>query len=205
MSLVFRNCQKLILASASPRRSQYLQDVGIEFKVCASQIDESVLAGEAPPFFVQRLAREKAASVSGKYPESWVLAADTVIGFHGHILGKPKDAEDAVSMLMLLAGKEHSVLTGYCLTNRHRGICHVDVVQTCVVFSPFSEQLVRAYVATGEPFDKAGAYGIQGKGAVLVRMINGSYSNVVGLPLSEVVDLLVGYRVIAPVDGCAAY
>lgn len=203
VNFVFRNCQKLILASASPRRSQYLRDLGLEFTVCISQIDERILVGEEPQSFVQRLAREKAAAVSAKYPDSWVLAADTVISFDGRILGKPKDAEDAVSMLMLLAGKEHCVLTGFCLASQEKDVYHIRVVQTGVVFSQFSEEIARTYVATGEPFDKAGSYGIQSKGAFLARTITGSYSNVVGLPLAELIELLEECHVIEPACGHA--
>jgi septum formation protein len=130
------------------------------------------------------------------YPGSWVVAADTVVSLESMVLGKPIDSMDAVSMLMRLAGKEHWVQTGICLAGGQEGIVAVQVVRTRVVFSPFSERVALAYVATGEPLDKAGSYGIQGLGAFLVKEIMGSYSNVVGLPLHELLVMLEEHGVV---------
>lgn len=194
---IYQTCKPLILASSSPRRQSYFQDLGLQYRVHAADIDERLLPEEKPQVFVERMAVEKASPVMDLYPDSWIVAADTVVTLADFVLGKPRDHADAVSMLMQLSGKEHRVLTGICLGCRQEGVVAVQAVSTRVVFSPFSESVARAYVATGEPMDKAGSYGIQGQGAFLVKEIMGSYSNVVGLPLSELLVMLEGYGVIA--------
>ncbi|MDO6462410.1 Maf family protein [Granulosicoccaceae sp. 1_MG-2023] len=178
----------LILASASPRRRALLGQIGLQATVCPAQIDESVLPDETPAAYVARLAQEKAAAVARRSPGRVVLAADTAIAFAGQILGKPASPEQAVTMLTALSGKSHDVLTGAAIVYDHQ--CHWKVVSTRVRMRQLSGSQIRAYVATGEPLDKAGAYGIQGLGAVLIAGIEGSYSNVVGLPLAETADLL---------------
>jgi len=194
---IYQTCKPLILASSSPRRRAYFQDLGLDYRVHAADIDERLLPEEEPQVFVRRLAEEKARPIMDLYPESWIVAADTVVIFADSVLGKPRDQEDAVSMLMQLSGKEHLVLTGICLACQQEGVVAVQSVCTRVIFSPFPENVARAYVATGEPMDKAGSYGIQGQGAFLVKEIMGSYSNVVGLPLSELLVMLGEYDVIA--------
>ncbi len=183
----------LYLASRSPRRRELLTQAGIPFRLLDIDVDESVQAGETASAYVERLARSKAeagvlALRSGHSdPSAPVLAADTTVVLDGQILGKPADADEAVAMLMRLSGKEHLVLTGIALFSAERKLS--QVVTTKVRFANFSQQQIKRYVATGEPMDKAGAYGIQGYGGVLVESMTGSYSNVVGLPVRETAEL----------------
>ncbi len=193
---IFSTEKSLILASGSPRRQGYFQDLGLVFTVRGADVVEKELSGEAPEAFVLRMAAGKAMAVMKAHPESWVVAADTVVSLEGSILGKPKDKDDALLMLMRLSGREHCVHTGFCIGCLDVGVRSVDSVVTRVTFADITEDIARAYVATGEPLDKAGAYGIQGQGAFLVKSLSGSYSNVVGLPLHEVICSLLGYGVI---------
>ncbi|MDZ7642537.1 MAG: Maf family protein [Desulfurivibrio sp.] len=200
---MFQNRQPLVLASASPRRRELLAGLGLEFTVRPAAIDETPAPGELPPPFVGRLAAAKARAVAGQLPvaksaAAWVLAADTVVVLGREIMGKPRDREEAAEMLARLGNSSHRVLTAYCLHCRLTAAEEAAVVSTEVDFGPLSPELIAAYVASGEPLDKAGAYGIQGLGGVLVRQLRGSYSNVVGLPLNEVVAALLAHRVIAP-------
>jgi len=172
----------LVLASASPRRADLLRAAGINFAVRAADVDETRLAGEPPEAYVIRLARAKAAAVA-RGGES-VLGSDTTVVVGGEILGKPLDGPDAGRMLRLLSGRWHEVLTGVAL--RRRGEVRAEVATTRVKFAPLSAAEIEWYVATGEPFDKAGAYAIQGFGSRFVERIEGSYSNVVGLPVEVV-------------------
>lgn len=197
---VFKNNSELILASGSPRRKAFLEELGLDFTVVAANIDESPLENEAPGDFVMRAARDKGLVIADQYPDSWVLAADTIVVLGGAILGKPDNIAEAERILLRLAGKGHEVLTGFFLLNSGKGIEVGRVVTTEVVFTSFSEKVARAYVATREPLDKAGAYGIQGQGGCFVKRINGSYSNVVGLPLAELVSELLRHGVVSPVD-----
>ena len=192
---------KLILASGSPRRKTLLQDLGLEFEVIAAQVEEKPRAGEKPEDFVLRAASDKAGAVSYDNPASWVLGADTVVMHGGRILGKPGDGEEALSVLLALSGQKHLVHTGFCLANVKKQVSVSRLVTTEVYFSSFSEEIAAAYVASREPLDKAGAYGIQGAGGVLVEKINGSYSNVVGLPLVEVIQEMLRYKLVAPGPG----
>jgi len=175
-----------------------LADLGLDFEVLAAEIDEVPLNGELPQEFVLRAAVEKASEVSRSLPDAWVLGADTIVVHEGEILGKPKDADAAQRILMRLSGQRHRVFTGFCLRREQDNISVSRVIDTEVCFSAFSEAMAAAYVATGEPLDKAGAYGIQGRGGVLVEKINGSYSNVVGLPLAETIEEMLRYKVIQP-------
>lgn len=195
---LFRTNVRLILASASPRRKEMLAKLGLDFEVLAAEVDELPLNGESPQDFVLRAAIEKASDIAGNHPDAWVLGADTIVVHRGDILGKPKDAGDALKLLMRLSGQMHKVLTGCCLKWEQENISVSQVIATDVYFSAFSEAIAAAYVATGEPLDKAGAYGIQGYGGTLVEKINGSYSNVVGLPLVETVDEMLRYKIIQP-------
>ncbi|MFH7326578.1 Maf family protein [Desulfurivibrio sp. C05AmB] len=195
-SPLFKTLQPLVLASGSPRRRRMLAELGLDFTLAVADIAEVAQPGESPADFARRLAGEKAAAVALRHPASWVLAADTVVARAGRILGKPADPEDAAAMLAALSGHWHTVWTGFAL-RRGRDVL-AEVVATEVRFAELSEPLIRAYVATGEPLDKAGAYGIQGRGGLLVREIRGSYSNVVGLPLAEVIAALTARAIISP-------
>jgi septum formation protein len=182
--------QKLILASTSPRRAELLKSAGLAFEVICPDADEKLHAGETPVEYAVRTAREKAESVSVP-PNAIVLGADTVVAIEGHILGKPADDNDAQAMLRLLSGKMHEVITGVCLRSSEKSVCFH--VATAVLFRDLSEEEIAAYVATGDPLDKAGAYAIQNGAAGMVRRIDGSYSNVVGLPLCEVIEALEAF------------
>jgi septum formation protein len=181
----------LVLASASPRRRELLAAAGIPFEVVPVDLDETPLDGEVPDAHVQRLAREKASTAQAMRPDALVLGADTIVVVSGQILGKPRDAEDAARMLRALAGRAHDVLTGVALTGA-RGTT-VELERTRVWFTPLSEQEIADYGASGEPRDKAGAYAIQGLASKFVVRIDGSYTNVVGLPVALVYRLLKGY------------
>ena len=198
ISSVLKTTGNLVLASASPRRKSLLQKLGLDFEIIVAKVEENPLPGESSRDFVLRAARDKAADVSRENFTSWVLGADTVVVHAGRILGKPLDEKDALEVLQGLAGDSHLVHTGFCLMNAEENIVINRVVTTEVHFSSFSSDVAAAYVATGEPLDKAGAYGIQGMGGFLVEKINGSYSNVVGLPLVEVIEELLRYKVVAP-------
>lgn len=180
----------LVLASASPRRTALLSRLGIEHTVDPADVDERELPGETPEGHVRRLAATKARTVAARHPDSLVLAGDTVVVRDGAILGKPRDAEDAVEMLLSLSGRAHEVLSGLALADPARGAVHLRIEQATVVFRDIDVPLARAYAATGEPMDKAGAYGIQGRGAALVTRVEGDYHTVVGLPVAALVSLL---------------
>ncbi len=178
---------RLILASASPRRKELLKSIRIPFIVAPAEIDELVQDGEEPEAHVQRLAYEKAFEISRKYQDSWVLGADTIVVIDGRILGKPSDETEAVKMLSILSGRTHVVFTGYAIINS----CYPDMktvayARSEVFIRTLSKAEIQGYVLTGEPMDKAGAYAIQGVGAAIVEKVYGSYTNVVGLPLCEV-------------------
>ena len=179
--------QNIVLASASPRRSELLRAAGIEFTVRVADIDETILSGESPEEYVLRLACEKARAVARD--GEWVLGADTTVVVNGEIAGKPVDTDDARRMLRMLSGQWHEVLTGVSLVGGGQVLSEVAV--TRVKFAELTDAEIDWYVATGEPMDKAGAYGIQGYASRFVESIEGSYSNVVGLPVQMV------YRMIA--------
>lgn len=177
--------EALVLASRSPRRRELLALLGLPFTVCPAAVDETPRPAERPESYVLRTARDKAAAVSGRA----VLAADTAVVADGLILGKPRDGDHAREMLERLSGRRHLVHTGVVL--RCEGQLRERRVSTAVAFAPLDERQLQAYLAGDEPWDKAGAYGIQGAAAAFVRAINGSYSNVVGLPLVETRELLL--------------
>lgn len=179
----------LILASRSPRRAELLAAAGIAFNVRAADIDETPLPGEAPLDYVVRMAEQKAAAVF-RAPGEIILAADTIVVLDSQILGKPKDAADAVQMLAALSGRRHEVITGICLQRVGKTV--LDTASTSVWFSPLTGTEIHSYVASGEPMDKAGAYGIQGLASRFIHRIEGSYSNVVGLPVALVYRHLQG-------------
>jgi len=181
----------LILASSSPRRQELLRSAGIEFEVQPSYILEEILRGERPEEFARRAAREKATHVAASSPPgSLVLGADTVVVIDGEALGKPADPEDAARMLRLLSGQTHQVHTGVCLVRAPDRVEALKHETTFVTFRELDEEEIRAYVESGEPMDKAGAYAVQGLASKFVTRISGCYSNVVGLPVALVYDTL---------------
>ncbi|MCH4178469.1 MAG: Maf family protein [Megasphaera sp.] len=178
----------LILASGSPRRRELLSQAGIAYMVNPSNYTEESSKKKDPEKFAQVQAIGKARDVAAKYPGQWVLGADTIVAIGDTILGKPGNDKEAAAMLKKLSGQKHSVFTGVALVKDDA--LYTKVVETKVWFRRLDEEEIAAYVATGEPRDKAGAYGIQGKAASFVDKINGSYTNVVGLPLAQVCKLL---------------
>lgn len=179
----------LVLASRSPRRLQLLSQLGLIFEVIPAELDETLRPGEEPGAHAERLAREKALSVAGRRPEAFVIGADTVVVIDDDVLGKPHDFDDAVRMLLRLQGREHTVASGIAVAyDGGRVISAVERVR--VRFRAFDEAFARAYVGTGEPLDKAGAYGIQGFGAALVEGIEGDYFAVMGLPVARLLTQL---------------
>jgi septum formation protein len=187
---------RVILASQSPRRRELLALVGIPHTVRPADIDETYEPGEAPRAHAERLAREKAAVVAAGEPDAIVIGSDTIVVVDGDVLGKPRDEAHAAAMLSRLAGRSHTVMTAVAV--RWRGAERSAVEEVGVTFHPLTVQDVRAYIATGEPMDKAGAYGIQGYGATIVARVDGDYFAVMGLPLQRLVrlmgDLGVRYR-----------
>lgn len=193
---------RVILASQSPRRRELLTQIGIAHEVRPADIDESVWPGEDPVAHSERLARAKAHTLALQYPEAVVIGSDTIVVIDGAILGKPTDREEAVAMLERLSGREHTVYTAVAVAHEGRTLSGVEAVQ--VRFRPLSRGQIDAYIATGEPADKAGAYGIQGFGATLVQRIDGDYFAVMGLPLGRLVELIraLGYEYLfGPVRG----
>jgi len=189
---LFTTTKRIILASNSPRRRELLSSVGIVFDVIPANVDESVIGGETPSEHTERLSLEKAREVAKAHPDAFVIGADSVVVLNGRIMGKPRDAKDAREMLQSLSGRTHSVITGYSVVAKDAGVEVSDYVETRVTMKELKGEEIAAYVATSEPMDKAGAYAIQGYASSMVREINGSYSNVVGLPVSEVVEMLIG-------------
>ena len=179
---------RLVLASGSPRRRELLQLAGLEAVVRPADVDETQHDGEDPISYVVRLAKLKACAVPAAEDEV-VLAADTTVVLDGQILGKPRDAEDAVAMLQRLRGRAHTVSTGVAVAQPSGAVAET-VVTTDVVMAPISDAAIHAYVDGGEPLDKAGAYGIQGQAAAFIARISGSWTNVVGLPVVETLEML---------------
>ena len=176
---------QLVLASASPRRRDLLRQIGLDFQVVPSRVAEQELPGEAPEEHVVRLSREKAEEVAARNELAgrWVIGSDTIVLCNRQILGKPADDHDARKMLELLSGREHQVLSGFVVIDRQSGRQHAEAVATRVRFRELTAEEITRYIASGEPADKAGSYAIQGLGVCFVAGIEGSYTNVVGLPL----------------------
>ena len=184
----------IILASKSPRRRELLNQMGIQdFQVSAPNVDESVEPGLSPAEIVEQLSLRKARAVKKAGPKDIIIAADTVVALDGKVLGKPRDEEDAFAMLSALSGREHHVYTGVTALLGEQAVTQHE--ETAVVFRDLAPEEIRAYIATGEPMDKAGAYGIQGLGALLVSGIRGDYCNVVGLPVFRLGRMLAGLGV----------
>ena len=187
----------VVLASASARRQELLKRLVEDYQVIVSDFDESSIQfNNDCGSYVMELARGKALSVArGLNSASLVIGCDTIVAYGGSVLGKPLDREDAFSMLKMLSGKKHQVYSGIALVNRSSGQVMSDYVMTEVKFDQLSDDEIRGYIATGEPMDKAGAYGIQGHGGVFVEEIHGCYYNVVGLPLNKLKNMIKGMGV----------
>ncbi len=185
----------IILASNSPRRRELLRQIGLSFATDPSDVDEKVLAGEPPESYVVRVALDKARAAAARAGSGIIIAADTIVVLDDGILGKPVDRPDAERMLSLLSGRMHVVITGLAIIDAAKGKTVTGTSLTRVWFRDLSRDEIASYVKSGEPLDKAGAYGIQGKGALLVKQIEGCYFNVVGLPLSLLGELLLNFSI----------
>lgn len=179
-----------ILASASPRRRELLGELIRDIDVIPSEVDEKPLEGELPEDHVLRLSREKALEVSRWNPDRWVLGADTVVIIDGKMLGKPGTPGKAKQMLCMLSGRTHRVITGFAVVRGDKGVIVNDAVESSVIFKNISRDEMDWYIRTSEPYDKAGGYAVQGKASFFIKEIHGSYTNVIGLPLCEVVTAL---------------
>ena len=180
----------IILASKSPRRREILENTKVRFSIKESQIDEIIKADESPKETVMRLAYEKALDVANNNKESLVIGADTIVVINNKILGKPKNEKEAYEMIKLLSGKTHYVITGFALINLSLDKKVIDCEVSQVTFKELSDECIKDYINTKESLDKAGAYGIQGYGGLLVKNIQGDYFNIVGLPISKISDCL---------------
>ncbi|NOY56882.1 MAG: septum formation inhibitor Maf [Actinobacteria bacterium] len=180
--------ETFVLASGSPRRHELLALARVPHIVDVPEIDETALPGELPDIYVARLARAKAGAVAARHPECWTIGADTVVVVDGHIVGKPRDIVEAEEMLETLAGRRHEVITAVALV--HGSEIKERSSTTSVWMRPFDREIVRSYLATGEPMDKAGAYAVQGVGALLVDRVDGDFFTVMGLPLDAVIEML---------------
>ena len=191
-----------MLASASPRRRGFLHQLGYPFEAVTPATEEKARPGEDATAYVRRNAAEKAADVAGRVaPGAVVIAADTVVVLRGRIMEKPKSVADAHGMLRALSGQVHQVITGFCVRGPDRhgaGTVRVESVATDVEFKELGDAEIAAYIESGEPMDKAGAYAIQGRAAYMIRRIRGSYTNVVGLPLTELEEILAGVFGVQP-------
>lgn len=181
---------RFILASSSPRRRELLASIGVEFDVLPSHVPEEHQPGEAPEEYVARLSRDKAAAVAAQHPSRWIIAADTTVLLGDRLLEKPVDERDAVRMLSLIAGRTHTVYTGVTLQNAERNHHETRVAESEVRMLALPQEDIEWYVRTGEPMDKAGAYAVQGIGGMFIDSIHGSYTNVVGLPLAMLFQML---------------
>ena len=196
--MLYRVCDgmHLVLGSGSPRRREMLSRVGLNFSMIPAQVDEELITGEDALQAALRLATAKVRAARREYPKAALLAADTLVAVEGRVLGKPEGEDQARKMLSFLSGRWHQVITGFCLglgEDEEQG-----QAVSRVLFRRLSPEEIEAYLRTGEPLDKAGAYGVQGIGAALVEAVEGSYTNVVGLPLAAVIELLLGRQVIEP-------
>lgn len=178
-----------------------MEQAGFAFAVIPGNFDEGSVALDKPEPYARLLAMEKAKQIALQFPDSWVIGADTVVCINGAVLGKPHSKQDARHMLEQLSGREHQVVTGYALIRKAEQKLFADAVRTDVSFKTLSTEEIEWYIHTSEPFDKAGGYAIQGLGSFLVKRINGSYTNVVGLPVCEVIELLYRQGVVRPGPG----
>lgn len=187
---------RLVLASGSPRRRQMFRELGIECTLHAPDIDETILPGERPAAVVSRLSREKALAAQREQPDSWILAADTIVVFEGEILGKPRDEKEAYRFLTKIQGSVHEVYGGFHLLSPtlEESVTQVSISE--VTLRPLSHDLIERYIQTGEPMDKAGAYAVQGIGSSFIERVSGSYTNVVGLDLTKCLESLFAHSII---------
>ncbi len=183
---------KFILASASPRRIELLSILGLRFEIMPSHVNESFMKGEMPREHVLRLSEGKTEKAAAAYPDAWVIGADTIVIINGEVLGKPRTPDEAKEMLGKLSGRVHTVFTGFTVTRRSADILIRDAVESSVRFREIPDDEMAWYIGSEEPYDKAGGYAVQGMGAFFIKEIHGSYTNVMGLPLCEVVDVLKG-------------
>ena len=181
---------RLILASQSPRRIELLRSMGLLFDIMPSDVDETFRKGEDPRDHVLRLSAEKAKRASDLHSDAWVMGADTIVVINGEVLGKPRMSVDAKAMLGKLSGQTHTVFTGFSVMKKSEGISVHEAVASSVRFRNIPNDEMMWYIHTEEPYDKAGGYAVQGMGAFFIQEIHGSYTNVMGLPLCEVVDTL---------------
>mgnify|MGYP001393977904 CR=1 FL=1 len=193
----FQSEKEIVLASGSPRRKELLQGLGLDLTIQPSTLDEPLPEDdESPQEYALRMAEMKTRDVANQHPDVTVIGADTIVVLNDRIMGKPHNEEDALNMLKALAGEKHQVITAFCIIlDNSKAV--TQAVVTDVYMRESSDKELLGYIATGEPVDKAGAYAIQGIGTFLVKDIKGSYTNVVGLPLTEVIETLVQWRVIA--------
>jgi len=187
---------RFILASASPRRIELLHLLGVRFEIMPSQVEEAFMKGETPRQHVLRLSREKTEKASAKHPDAWVMGADTIVLINGEVLGKPRTPEEAREMLCTLSGNIHTVYTGFTVIKKSTACIISNAVESSVRFREIPEDEILWYIRSDEPYDKAGGYAVQGMGAFFIKEIHGSYTNVMGLPLCEVVDVMKGAGII---------
>jgi len=194
---LYKTIAPLVLASQSPRRRELLVQMGIKFSLTTADIEESQFADEAAADFVARMALEKALAVVAKFPESWILSADTIVVLNDKILGKPEDKNDAVRMLSAIAGNWHQVFTAFTLHHPQQQISVSRLDTSRVKIAALSAEQVKAYIDTGEPLDKAGSYAVQGIGGAFVESIAGSPTTVIGLPMPLLITELLKNQVIS--------
>lgn len=195
---MFSACCPIILASSSPRRQEFLSQLGLEYRSEPAIIDETPSFGESPECFAGRMATAKAEQIATIFPDCCVIGADTVVALDQTLFGKPRDRHEALTTLKKLQGRTHQVITGFAVLMKQRAIQEMVAITTLVTFDTFTDNILQAYIDSGEPMDKAGAYGIQGRGTFLIRSISGSYSNVVGLPVNDIVQMLLKHHLIQP-------
>ncbi len=195
--LQVREGDAIILASESVRRVDILRTLGIPFSIIPPDIDETRRPGEPSKEYVKRISYDKAYKVGKLFPDKWVIGADTIVVYKNKTLGKPKSEKDAFLMLKTLGGKWHKVITGFCVLNVSREIVYRDAVETSVFMKNMQDHEIMRYISTSEPLDKAGSYAVQGKAGYMVKEIKGSYTNIVGLPICEVAEVLLSLGVLS--------
>lgn len=196
---------RIILASGSPRRRNLLEAAGIKVTVVPSEFEEKAAKRKDPPEYVKNLAEGKARAVARRHPDDWVIGADTIVVIGEQVLGKPDSKSEARAMLKKLSGRSHRVYTGWCVRHENGGHNFSEAVKTDVRFKPLTGAEIEWYIHTEEPFDKAGSYAIQGLGTFLVKSIHGSYTNVVGLPVCEVITHLLKLGIIGLEPGTCSH
>ena len=192
------NCRQIILASKSPRRKELLEQAGLNFSIIPSGFDEEAVVIKEPAGYAMHLAENKALDIARQYSAAVVIGADTIVIIDGQVLNKPKDTAHAREMLLKLMGNTHQVITGFSIVCAAENRRYTSFCQTDVVFKALSRDEVEWYIHTDEPYDKAGGYAIQGLGSFMIESVRGSYTNVVGLPVCEVMDYLYKAKIIVP-------